>query len=397
MVLGVLLAVVCVCVCVCGGTAVAAPHEEGGPSWSAAPSPPAGDANRSAEGDARSFFYLEGAPGTVLRDSLALTNRGDEPRTFRLRGADAYNARGGGFALRDEGRSAGAGTWIALARDTVEVPPRTRAEVPLSVTVPESAVPGDHPAAIVVSAPERTSGVRVHLRVSGPSLAALGIEDVSVTRRDDGAATLTYTLVNRGNTALRPRLTVRADGLFGRLNVPAPRLLPLELLPGQRVTRHEKWADPPRADLADVRLTATAGGGARDTATASYTALPWGWAAGLLLVAAAGGAGWCLRGRRRTDGAVASGGGTGATDGTGAAGSTGVGNSGDNGGTGNSGGSGGSGVVGGGGGRGDGGSGGEDSGPGGGDSGPGGGDGGSGGSGGGEDSGGQRELTGAAK
>ncbi|RCG15216.1 hypothetical protein DTL70_30970 [Streptomyces diacarni] len=280
-----------------GGAAVAAPTADD-PSWSASPVPPEG----AAADEARPFFYLEGPPGTVLKDTLALTNESGEPRTFRLRAADAYNTRDGGFAVRDEGRSEGAGEWLDLAEDTVEVPPRTRAEVPLRVTVPDSAVPGDHPAAVVVSDGERDAGVRLHLRVSGPSLAALSVEDVSVHERADGSAALTYTLVNRGNTALRPRLAFRADGLFGQLTRRAARQLPLELLPGQRVTRHERWPDPPAADLAHVRVTVTAGGGARDQSTASYTAVPWGWGGGVLLVAVAGGAGWYLRGRRRGNG-----------------------------------------------------------------------------------------------
>ncbi|MEU2085862.1 hypothetical protein ABZ569_28835 [Streptomyces albus] len=293
--LGLLLALLWVCGAASG---VGSGADRDGDSWTAAPQPPEG----APTADARSFFYLEGPPGTVLTDVLALTNPGDRPRTFRLRGADAYNRGGGDFAVREEGRSEGAGKWLALARDTVEVPPRTRAQVPLSVTVPREAVPGDHPAAVVVSDGERTAGVRVHLRVSGPTLAALGVEDVSVTGRDDGTARISYTLVNRGNTALRPRLAVRVDGLFGPLTRHASRPLPVELLPGQRVTRHERWSDPPRLDVADVRLTVTADGGARDVATASYTAVPWGWAGGLLLALGAGGAGWYLRGRRRAGG-----------------------------------------------------------------------------------------------
>ncbi|MGI5352806.1 hypothetical protein ACQEU8_32190 [Streptomyces sp. CA-250714] len=269
----------------------AATPGEGEPPWSAAPSPPAG----TAASDARSFFYLEGGPGTVLRDSVALTNEGGAPRTFRLRGADAYNARGGGFAVREEGRSKGPGKWIALAKDTVEVPPHTRAEVPLSVTVPDSAVPGDHPAALVVSDGRRTVGVRMHLRVSGPTLAALSVENVQVEKADDGAALIGYTLVNRGNTALRPRLAVHADGLFGPLVRQPARTLPVELLPGQRVTRQERWPHPPAADVADVRLVVLAEDGARDSGTASYTAVPWGWVVGVLVALAGTGVGWYVR------------------------------------------------------------------------------------------------------
>ncbi len=270
-----------------------------GEQWSAAPTPPRG-APRS---EARAFFYLEGAPGTVLRDSVALTNDGDAPRIFRLRGAEVPGEDGGGHsAERDEDgtdRDREPGAWIAPARDTVEVPPHTRAEVPLNVTVPGGAVPGDHPAALVVDDGKRTERVRMHLRVSGPTLAALSVEDVSVRERPDGSARIGYTLVNRGNTVLRPRLAVGAEGLFGRLRRQSARTLPVELLPGHRLTRYERWPDPPAADLAEVRLTVTAAGGARDSATASYTAVPWGPLLGVLFVLAGGGVGWFARRRRR--------------------------------------------------------------------------------------------------
>ncbi|MEU2721960.1 COG1470 family protein [Streptomyces smyrnaeus] len=290
-------ALVCVLVALCvstaGSPARAAPLRDD-PTWSAAPAPPAGTPGP----DARSYFYLEGEPGTVLRDSVALTNPGDESRTFRLRGADAYNERGGGFAVREEGRSRGPGKWIATAEDTVEVPPRTRAEVPLSVTLPDSAVPGDHPAALVVDDGERKVGVRMYLRVSGPTLAALSIENVSVEERDDGSAAIGYTLVNRGNTTLRPRLAVDADGLFGSLIRQPARALPVELLPGRSVTRHERWPKPPSVDVAHIRLTVTAEAGARATATTTYPAVPVGWLVGVLLVLAGGAVGWYARRRR---------------------------------------------------------------------------------------------------
>ncbi|SES21568.1 hypothetical protein SAMN05421870_11243 [Streptomyces qinglanensis] len=288
-----------------GGPAAAESGARTGEQWSAAPAPPRG-APRS---EARAFFYLEGAPGTVLRDSVALTNDGDAPRTFRLRGADVPGGDGGDggdgggrSAERDEDgtdRDREPGAWIAPARDTVEVPPHTRAEVPLNVTVPGGAVPGDHPAALVVDDGKRTERVRMHLRVSGPTLAALSVEDVSVRERPDGSARIGYTLVNRGNTVLRPRLAVGAEGLFGRLHRQPARTLPVELLPGHRLTRYERWPDPPAADLAEVRLTVTAAGGARDSATASYTAVPWGPLLGVLFVLTGGGVGWFARRRRR--------------------------------------------------------------------------------------------------
>ncbi|MEU6078926.1 LPXTG cell wall anchor domain-containing protein [Streptomyces sp. NPDC047108] len=276
------------------------------PDWSAAPA--SGGGSRPSTGG-RPYFYLEGRPGTVLEDTVTVTNSGPHARIVRLRGADGYTGDAGAFAVRGPGRSTASGSWVTLASAKVKVPPRTRADIPFTVTVPPDAVPGDHPAAIVATGGGRDAGVRLHLRVTGPTLAALSVEDVSVVRTGGGAE-IHYALVNRGNTALAPRLAVRADGLFGGGTLRrAARDLPVELLPGARVRLTEQWPGAPRLDTADVTLTATAAGGARATATASYSPFPWAASAAALLgLLAAGAGGWYLRRRRRSRAGPASGG-----------------------------------------------------------------------------------------
>ncbi|OKH97650.1 hypothetical protein A6A06_31140 [Streptomyces sp. CB02923] len=262
----------------CPAGAYAAPAAPG--RWTAAPAP-GGGARPGAQD--RPYFYLEGAPGAVLKDRLSLANPGGEAVTIRLRGGPA-----------------GSGGWIRAAAEEVRVPPRTRADVPFTVTVPGDAAPGDHPAALVAEGHGRTAAVRVHLRVTGPALAALSVEEVAVERRG-GAAVIRYVLVNRGNTTLTPRLAVDADGLFGPALRRIARTLPVTLPPGRRIPLTEPWPDPPALDSVDVRLTVTAPGGAHGSAAASYTAVPWGVAAlppaGLL----AGAAVWRVRRRRRAE------------------------------------------------------------------------------------------------
>ncbi|RII15095.1 hypothetical protein DSC45_19560 [Streptomyces sp. YIM 130001] len=264
-----------------------------GAPWSLAPATSGG--SRPAA-DGRPYFYLEGEPGSVLEDTVTVTNEGDEPRTVRLRGADADNTGDGGLSVTGGARAKGSGAWITPARRKVTVPARTRAEVPFSMTVPADATPGDHPAAVVADGSGRETGVRVHLRVSGPTLSALTVEDVEA-----GSDSIAYSLVNRGNTVLRPKLAVRADGVLGRLVDRPARALPVELLPGRRVELTEPWKDAPALDSAQVRLTVTAGGGARDSATAEVRFVPWPAVAavgGVLLLAAVAATGF-VRSRRR--------------------------------------------------------------------------------------------------
>ncbi|MFI1647599.1 hypothetical protein ACH4XT_11755 [Streptomyces avidinii] len=286
----------------------------------AAPAPPAaadepGWTAEPAAGTAaavRPYFYLAGAPGTVLEDRLALVNTTDRERTLTLRGADAYNTADGALAVRPATAAApatsGAGSWISFGTaTTVTVPPRTRAVVPFTLTVPPASPPGDHPAAVVATEAGHEVAVRVHLRVGGPTLAALTVEDVAVRGRGRSAV-VAYTLVNRGNVALAPELRIRADALFG--DAPAPpraRTLPLELLPGQRVELTEPWPGAPALDRVRVTVTVTAPGGAVGKAGGSRWLVPVGLpgrtGAGLLVLGATTAAAlYLVRGRRSEPG-----------------------------------------------------------------------------------------------
>ncbi|MGN5632060.1 COG1470 family protein [Streptomyces sp. AC154] len=271
-------------------TAAGATEHPAAPAWTARPA-----ANGAGRDGGRPYFYLEGLPGSVLQDRLSVTNPGPDPLTVRLRGADAYNTAKGGFAVRGAHGSTGTGAWLRTAEEKVTVPARTRAEVPVSVTVPQDALPGDHPGAIVAESGGRSVGVRVQLRVGGPTLAALTVEDVKVS-----GGTIHYTLVNRGNAVLAPRLTVSADGVFGTLLRRDARTLPVELLPGQRVRLTEPWRDTPALGSATVRLRVTAGGGAHSEATASALFVPWlPLTGGALLLLAGAAAGTYAHRRRR--------------------------------------------------------------------------------------------------
>ncbi|WP_030773112.1 hypothetical protein [Streptomyces sp. NRRL F-2664] len=253
------------------------------PGWSAEPATGTAAGPAGRPGGARPYFYLEGAPGAVLEDRLVLTNTTDRERTVTLRGADAQPAAEGAPAVRPaaSGEPAGAGSWFGFgAGATVRIPPRTRAVVPFTVTVPPASPPGDHPAAVIAAETGREVGVRVHLRVSAPTLAALTVEDVAVRGRG-AAAVVAYTLVNRGNVALAPELDIRADGAFGAVPGPGPRAVPVELPPGGRAELTEPWPGAPTVDRVRVTVTATAPGGARAAAAASAWLVPRraaGWA-----------------------------------------------------------------------------------------------------------------------
>ncbi|MEU2423823.1 cadherin repeat domain-containing protein [Streptomyces sp. NPDC007851] len=244
----------------------AAPRAVAAEGWSIVPS-----------GGGRPAFYAEGTPGTVLQDTVSVTNPGRRPVTVRLTGT---------------------GLPVTLAEASVRVPARTRADVPFTVTVPANAAPGERTGTLVArDADGRTGTVRVRLRVGGPELTALTVEHLAVH-----GDRITYDLVNRGTTVLVPKLAVHADGVFGRVLVDrAPRTLPVRLAPGTRTTLSEPWPGRPALDAVDVRLTATAAGGAHATASTRARFVPRGLVAGTAgALAAAAVTVVRLRGRRVT-------------------------------------------------------------------------------------------------
>ncbi|MFJ1805036.1 MULTISPECIES: WxL protein peptidoglycan domain-containing protein [unclassified Streptomyces] len=274
---------------------------------------------------ARPYFYVSADPGQTIEDKVVVANKTDEPLTFRLYAADAYNtARDGGFAVKSLGeKMRGVGAWAELPKDRVTVPGRRTVTVPFTVRVPEGAEPGDHPGAIVALdervekgdggvalGVQRAVGARVYLQVGGPTLPALAVENVRVSHDQplvpglgDSTATISYTLHNTGNVTLAPRVRLKASGLFGRTLLTRDLTkIPSQLLPGQRVRLTERWTGAPQLDRTNIRLTASAEN-TSESASASFVSVPW-----LVATVVAAGIGigaWLMirRRRRRPEGA----------------------------------------------------------------------------------------------
>lgn len=286
-----------------GVLAAPSSHAADNGSWSVYPA--------ASQIAARPYFYLSADPGQTLQDKVVVANKTAEPLTFRLYAADAYNtARDGGFAVRTVKETMrGVGAWAKPAKSRVTVPAHKTVTVPITLHVPEGAEPGDHPGALVALdervdkgdgslalGVQRAVGARVYLRVSGPTLPALAVEHVHVSHHQplvpglgDSDATISYTLHNTGNVTLDPKVTLKAQGLFGRtLLSRGLTRIPAELLPGQSVKLSEPWKGSPQLDWGDITLTASAPG-TKQSASASFFALPWLAAALLLAVGFVGG------------------------------------------------------------------------------------------------------------
>ncbi|MET7615712.1 DUF916 domain-containing protein [Streptomyces sp. NPDC005408] len=268
----------------------------------------------------RPYFYLSADPGTTLTDQVTVTNKTSAPLTFRLYAADAYNTeRDGGFAVRTRGeKQRGVGAWAKPERERVTVPANSSATVPYTLTVPEGAEPGDHPGALValderIGAAtgsvavgiQQAVGARIYLRVGGSTVAALSVDDVTfshdqplVPGTGESSALISYTLYNRGNVTLNPKVALKAEGLFGRdLLSRDLKSIPSELLPRQKIRLTEHWSGAPQLEWGEVKLTASARD-VSESAGVSFFALPW--LVALLLAAVLAGAGvWARVHRRR--------------------------------------------------------------------------------------------------
>jgi hypothetical protein len=218
-------------------------------TWSVTPSGPDGP-------DGRRWVDLELDPGASVDDHLAVTNFGDVPATFSLSAADGYLTRTGRFnMLPSDQESTDAGTWIDV-QETVEVPADETVVVPYTLTVPDNATPGDHPAGIAASISstqageggtnlgvESRVGFRITTRVTGEVQPALAVPDVSAAYTASwnpfasGELRVTYDVANEGNIRLGASSDVSTSALFGLLTQDGAAQPIDELLPGGSLNR----------------------------------------------------------------------------------------------------------------------------------------------------------------
>ncbi|MFC3689312.1 hypothetical protein [Aquipuribacter hungaricus] len=187
-------------------------------------------------------------PGERVEDRFAVRNLGPEEVTFRLAAADGFTTRTGRFdILPSDQESVAAGTWVELPPEVTVAPGGTEV-VGFAVAVPEDAEPGDHTAGItasvlsVQSAEDGTSvgvesrvGFRLLTRVTGDITPSAGVRavsgsyDLSWNAFRPGGMTVTFDVVDDGNTRLLAEGSVSAGG--GDVAFPGPGEQQ-ELLPG---------------------------------------------------------------------------------------------------------------------------------------------------------------------
>lgn len=280
-------------------------------SWALAPS-----YNDPKQGGSRTNLSYEVPAGTNFGDQVTLFNLGNAELTFRIYSTDAYNTGDGLFELlRGDQKPTDIGSWVALPKDEITVPPGMQVTIPVTIRVPVTAAPGDHAGGILAasatqgSSPDgttvtldRRTGVRMYVRVAGPLAPKLTVEKLKTSYRRSlnpfsGKAEVTYRIENRGNVRTAGQQSVSVSGPFGLFTRHKASTEVPELLPGQatnvRVTF--KGVAALGVDVGRVRLVpAPVGSAVLKSATwKSYViALPFAIVAAVLVL------GLLLRARR---------------------------------------------------------------------------------------------------
>jgi hypothetical protein len=298
-----------------GAAAAAEGDERGeGTTWALAPA-------TDGAADGRVSLRHEIAPGDRIEDAVLLTNFSPHAATFSIYPSDGLVAADGSFDLLPPGEPpVGGGTWIDLGliqgsdQDpdpgtpvSVTVDAGASIVVPLTISIPDDAGPGDHPAGIVAQfVPDETSqvqvanrvGVRTHIRVDGPVVASIEAERVTVDYVPSfnpfapGTVRVTYDLVNTGNVRLGAEGTAVVAGPFGWLETSQATEV-REVLPGESTSATASlnvW--PMLLGFGAVDVTAQIVGDDRieqlpPTSTQPFTVwtVPWAQSALLVLIA----------------------------------------------------------------------------------------------------------------
>lgn len=214
--------------------------------------------------DRRAFFSYGLTPGSVAYDHVAVVNYSPEDLALDVYATDATTAEGGGFSLlaaADNPVDLGAWTSVGDGTRTITVPGRSedgkpgKVILPVTITIPANASPGDHAAGIVASLGtlgenpqgqnirlEQRVAARVYVRVDGPLQPALIITGLEArftkgTRPwEAGEVEVSYTVENSGNVRMgvEPSGTVAGPGGTVARTSDADPIA--ELLPGSSQT-----------------------------------------------------------------------------------------------------------------------------------------------------------------
>jgi len=216
-------------------------------------------ANAQGTVDPRAFFQYELSPAAEVFDHVAVVNYSPSPLDLDVYPTDAgSDPTTGAFSpanRADPPRAVGRWLTVGDGPTTLTVPAATGDEpgtvvLPVRITVPDDASPGDHTGAILVSLTtlgenpdgqnvllEQRVAVRVYLRITGNLVPRLTISDLRTSYRagtlpwQAGSLQVRYRVGNAGNVRFGVQPIIGVSGPFGvaeqrRTSAPLVELAP---------------------------------------------------------------------------------------------------------------------------------------------------------------------------
>ncbi|MBP2708530.1 DUF916 domain-containing protein [Microbispora sp. RL4-1S] len=191
-------------------------------TWSVVPA----DANGP---DGRSVIDVELAAGQQVTEHVAVVNRSAQPVDFAIDANDGYLTAKGYFDMRpSDAKPVDGGSWVGIP-DKVTIAGGATAIVPVQISIPKNATPGDHPAGVTASIDtvsgqvrvQNRVGVRLNIRVSGVYTAKVQVTAMRADYRGSwnpfaaGSVDVTYTVANVGNVRLAPDARLLTSSFAG--------------------------------------------------------------------------------------------------------------------------------------------------------------------------------------
>jgi hypothetical protein len=249
----------------------------------------------SAGAQQRSQFAYQLQPGHQILDQLVIRNAGQADETFLVYPEDATNVpQTGGYAFEQRSlmHNTVVGLWVTVGNKLLTVPAGKQVVDTFQLSIPANAPPGDHVGGVVVEQlkepvqqrnPKAVKeilriAVPMYVRVVGKSYPGLTIENLTVFHQSpafpyvSGAARVAvrFDVVNTGNDILNPTsVTTSVTGLLSgtihkytvhQTGAAQSRAnpLPLQMLPGARLTLTEEWSGIPPFDPLTGNVNANA-------------------------------------------------------------------------------------------------------------------------------------------
>lgn len=180
--------------------------------------------------ESRSYFVFNTMPGAVLHPMVRVLNSGTAAGTARLYSVDSRTSdtTGATYGAMTDAKT-GVGAWVAISRDTAELPlgPGEERAIPFTIIVPTDARGGQYLGGLVAENVAPVAAVAGSANISIVTRAVLAVQinlpgdriDTVVASGvtpggENGDQTLTFALRNDGNALIKPQgnVTVTRHG-----------------------------------------------------------------------------------------------------------------------------------------------------------------------------------------